>query len=136
MDIMARKTPPKTALTAVGSAGLAPGPIPGDAASDSVAEAGAPAPVALRKRALIDRVVAVSGMKKKDVKPVVEATLAVLGDALSNEEPMNLQPLGKVMINRRKEVNNGEVLITRIRRSVQSGKLPATPPLAEPAEES
>ena len=87
----------------------------------------------LRKKELIDRVVAASGMKKKDVKPVVEATLAVLGQALSDEEPMNLQPLGKVIINRRKELANGEVLITRIRRSSRAVEAVETP-LADPQE--
>lgn len=88
----------------------------------------------LRKKELIDRVVALSGMKKKDVKPVVEAMLAVLGDALSCEEQMMLQPMGKVMIKRRKEVQNGEVLELRIRRSTKTVENDGTDPLAEAAE--
>lgn len=124
---MAKSTTPEIPLNAPENAA---------ASTEMSSASGAPGPVTLRKRALVDRVVAASGMKKKDVKPVVEATLAVLGDALSNEEPMNLQPLGKVMINRRKQVNNGEVVVTRIRRSVPSAQMPDMPPLAEPAEGS
>ncbi|SMX42814.1 HU family DNA-binding protein [Actibacterium lipolyticum] len=100
---------------------------------EQVEEAAVEKPEALRKKELIERVVTASGMKKKDVKPVVEATLAVLGQALSDEEPMNLQPLGKVIINRKKELANGEVLITRIRRSSKAVDAAETP-LADPTE--
>ncbi|WP_054539187.1 MULTISPECIES: HU family DNA-binding protein [Actibacterium] len=101
-----------------------------------VAEEGgeeAVAPNALRKKELIDRVVEVSGMKKKDVKPIVEATLAVLGAALSNEETMNLPPMGKIVINRKKDLANGEVLMTRIRRSTKAAET-GEEPLAEVSE--
>jgi len=88
----------------------------------------------LRKKELIDRVVTQSGLKKKDVKPVVEATLAVLGEALSKQEPMNLQPFGKLLVNRRKQQPNAEVLITRIRRPRQSVEEDGKDPLADPDE--
>lgn len=87
----------------------------------------------LRKRELIDRVVEVSGQKKKFVKPIVESMLTVLGDALSNGEELNLQPLGKVRVNRKKDVSNGEVLVTKIRRSAQATE-GGEKPLAEPEE--
>jgi len=94
-----------------------------------------PAPdVFLRKKELIDRVVTQSGLKKKDVKPVVEATLAVLGEALANEERMNLQPFGRLIVNRRKALENGEVLITRIRRISQSVEEDRQDPLADPED--
>ncbi|MDV4167772.1 HU family DNA-binding protein [Rhodovulum sp. FJ3] len=74
----------------------------------------------MRKRDLIDRVVEQSGVKKKDAKPAIEAALAILGEALSNEEQLNLPPLGKVMVNRKKELDNGEVLVVKLRRSKQA----------------
>ncbi|MBV0914109.1 HU family DNA-binding protein [Anianabacter salinae] len=74
----------------------------------------------LKKPELIRRVVAASGLKKKDVKPVVEALLKELGDALSNGEAMNLQPLGKLQINRTKDKDNGEVIIVKVRRNQQA----------------
>ncbi|MHC0053946.1 HU family DNA-binding protein [Actibacterium sp. D379-3] len=89
--------------------------------------------VFLRKRELIDRVVTESGMKKKDVKPVVEAMLAVLGNALSDGEVLNVNPLGKISVNRRKELSNGEVLTARIRRVAVSEE-PVKEALAEPGE--
>ena len=80
----------------------------------------APAPVVvppvLRKKELIERVVARSGIKKKDAKPVIEAMLSVLGEALASGEDLNLQPLGKVMVKRVKELANAKVMVTRIRQ--------------------
>ncbi|MCV2880771.1 HU family DNA-binding protein [Actibacterium sp. XHP0104] len=89
--------------------------------------------VFVQKKDLIERVVQESGLKKSQVKPVVEATLAVLGKALSNGEALNIRPLGKVQVNRRKDMAKGHVLTTRIRRA-EPGDIPAQDPLAEPAE--
>jgi len=121
----------------------------------------AAAPVkVLGKRELVDRVVAASGIKKKAAKPVVEAMLKELGDALSREEALNLQPFGKASIKRNKDMPNAEVIELRLRRSklavqaaeasaqdpagqgadpgpendVEPGADPARDPLAEPAE--
>ncbi|NBD29719.1 MAG: DNA-binding protein [Alphaproteobacteria bacterium] len=70
----------------------------------------------LKKPELIDRVIAETGMKKKDVKPVVEAMLNVLGLGLANGEEMNLPPLGKVMINRTKDLAKAKVIVTKVRQ--------------------
>ncbi|WP_372603984.1 HU family DNA-binding protein [Actibacterium sp.] len=87
----------------------------------------------VQKKELIDRIVAATGMKKKDVKPVVEATLAALGEALSRGEALNVRPLGKVQVNRKKEHGNAEVLTARIRR-ITGGETAPQDPLAEVAE--
>jgi len=47
---------------------------------------------ALRKKDLVDRVVAASGAKKKQVKDIVAHTLKVLGDAMGKGEHLNLPP--------------------------------------------
>ena len=115
------KTKSKSASTGSMSAAAkaAGAPAPKAAAPASVVES--PKPVVLgpvmRKPELIDAVVAKSGMKKKDVKPVVEAMLAILGSALQDSRELNLQPLGKVKVNREKKMPNGKVLIARIRQS-------------------
>jgi len=70
----------------------------------------------MKKRELVDLVVSRSGIKKKDAKPVVEAMLAVLGEALSNERELNLRPMGKVKINRTKDVANGRIIVAKIRQ--------------------
>lgn len=98
--------------------------------STIVAAAAAPAPATLteqpkpvvlgpmmRKPELIDAVVAKSGMKKKDVKPIVEATLAVLGAALQDARELNLEPMGKIKVTREKKRPVGKVLVARIRQT-------------------
>lgn len=69
------------------------------------------------KRELIDRVFEASGIKKKSVKPVVEAVLKELGDALHRGENLNLQPFGKGIVKTRKELENAEIVELRLRRS-------------------
>ncbi|MDQ7069333.1 MAG: HU family DNA-binding protein [Rhodobacterales bacterium] len=71
----------------------------------------------MKKKELIDKVVLRSGIKKKDAKPVVEAMLAVLGETLGDGRALNLQPLGKVKINRMKQVAKDRVIICKIRQS-------------------
>ncbi len=88
---------------------------------------------ALKKKELIDTVTEVSGIKRKDAKPVIEAMLEVLGKTLAEGREMNLQPLGKVKINRTKEVQGGTVMITKIRQSNRAAK-PASDPAATAAE--
>jgi DNA-binding protein HU-alpha len=82
---------------------------------------GSPQPVVagpvMRKRELINAVVAKSGIKKKDAKPVIEAMLSVLGSALQDGRELNLQPMGKVKVNREKKLAEGKVLIARIRQA-------------------
>ena len=77
---------------------------------------GASAIPLLKKRDLIDAVVKRSGIKKKDAKPVVEAMLAELGEALSDGQELSLPPLGRVKINREKEIEDGKVLILKLRQ--------------------
>ena len=83
----------------------------------------------LRKKELIERVVARSGVKKKDAKPTIEAMLAVLGEALAAGEELNLQPLGKVMVKKTKELPNAKMMVCRIRQrnAVDEGKVVKTP---------
>lgn len=87
----------------------------------------------IKKPELIDRVMAETGMKKKDVKPVVEGMLAVLGRALCDGEELIVPPLGKVMVKRRKDVANARVMNIKVRHPNTAGTA-AKPPLAEPAE--
>ena len=79
----------------------------------------------LRKKELFDLVVERSGMKKKDVKPVVEAMLAVLGDALAEQREMDLQPLGKLKVQRGKELPDGRALVLKLRQ--KSARLNSAP---------
>ncbi|WP_281982382.1 HU family DNA-binding protein [Thalassorhabdomicrobium marinisediminis] len=69
----------------------------------------------IKKPELIDRVVAETGLKKKDVKPVVEAMLAVMGRSLAAGEELTVPPLGKVMVKRVKDVANATVITVKVR---------------------
>ncbi|SEF94636.1 HU family DNA-binding protein [Jhaorihella thermophila] len=80
------------------------------------AAASEPAPD-LRKKELIDRVVATSGVKKRDAKPAAEATLAVLGEMLAEGRELNLPGLGKVRINRVEEKDGARVIVCRVRQT-------------------
>jgi len=84
----------------------------------------------LKKRDFIDKVVARSGLPKKDVKPVINAVLIELGEALSDSRELVLQPLGKLKVNRSKALASGEALTLRLRRS--SAAIDRAEGLAEP----
>ncbi|MBL4767212.1 MAG: HU family DNA-binding protein [Rhodobacteraceae bacterium] len=71
----------------------------------------------MRKKELIDLVVERSGIKKKDAKPTVEAVLAILGEAIASGRELNLQPFGKLRINRTEEKSNGRVIVCKLRQS-------------------
>jgi len=91
----------------------------------------------LRKKELIDQVVERTGVKKRDAKPVIEAMLAVLGEAISAERSANLEPLGKLRVTRSKDTPNGRLHVCRLRRKKLASEKPmeeiktASAPLAE-----
>lgn len=70
----------------------------------------------VRRKEMVDRIVANSGMKPNAIKTALDAVLKEIGDALSAGEALNLPALGRVSVNRRKELDDGEVLICKIRR--------------------
>lgn len=72
----------------------------------------ADAPAQMKKPDLMDRTVARSGLKKRDVKPAVEAALAEIADALLNGEDLILPPLGRVRIIKSKELDGGSSMLT------------------------
>ncbi|MEX0283768.1 MAG: HU family DNA-binding protein [Paracoccaceae bacterium] len=90
----------------------------------------------LKKKELIEDVVARSGIKKKDAKPVVEAMLGILGEALADGRELNLQPLGKLRINRSEEHAGYRIVVCKLRQQMTPpGKTPdGEDPLADAAE--
>lgn len=102
-------------------------------AEPSVVETLSPVVVSneLRKKELFELIVERSGMKKKDVKPVVEAMLGVLGDAFAEQREMNLPPLGKIKVQRGKELHDGRALVLKLRQ--KSSQLNAAPATDTPA---
>ena len=102
---MAKSKPPVTEVTDAETG----------AADHNAAETGAIRP-SVRKKEFLDRVTKTSGIKKQAVKTIVDAVLAELAASLANGEEPNLPPLGKMKVNRRKSLKNGELMIVRMRR--------------------
>ena len=79
----------------------------------------------MKKQELIEKVVKLSGIKKKDAKPVVEAMLEVLGETLAEGRGLNMQPLGKLKLNRTKEMPNARIIVAKLRQN-KAAKKPGT----------
>ncbi|HKL45033.1 MAG TPA: HU family DNA-binding protein [Roseovarius sp.] len=80
----------------------------------------------LKRQELLAQVVARSDVKKKFAKPVLEAALALIGEALAEGRELNLAPMGKVKINRTKQMANGRVIVARIRQNAPRSAAPGT----------
>ena len=95
-----------------------PAPKPVEAVVDMAPTSMSPE---MKKQELIEKVVDRSDIKKKDAKPVIEAMLEVLGEALADGRELNLQPLGKFKLNRIKDTPNARVIVAKIRQSKNPG---------------
>lgn len=109
----ARKTAVKT--TARKKAAVAPKPAATAVSKPAPAAGGFPD--ALRKKELVEKVVARAGIKKRDAKPVIEAMLAELGETLAAGRSLVLPPLGRLKVNREKKLANGRVLVVKLRQT-------------------
>ena len=69
-------------------------------------------PKLIKKPDLLDEVVAKTNLKKRDVKPAVEAAFALLGDALREGAEVNFPPLGKVRVVKSKDLDEGAAVLT------------------------
>lgn len=102
-----------------------------------VSEEGSPdAGPEMKKQELIDKVLNKGDIKKKYAKPVVEAVLEVLGEALAEGRELNLPPLGKIKINRVRDVANARIIVTKIRQSKSGGSSGSTADTQEIDEEA
>ncbi|MFC3568883.1 HU family DNA-binding protein [Paracoccus sp. TOH] len=70
----------------------------------------------LQKRQLLSQVARRTGLRNSEVKTVVEATLAELGDAIASGMTLALPPLGRARISRRHDGAGGEIITLRLRR--------------------
>ena len=86
----------------------------------------------LKKKDFIDRAVEKSGLKKADAKVAVEATLAVLAQALADGDELILPPLGKLKVAREKAHPKGRILMLRLQ--LASDTPSGSEPLSDAAE--
>jgi DNA-binding protein HU-alpha len=113
-----------------------------DAAPDGAAVV-EKANVEVKLKDLIDRVVATTGIKKPQVRSVVEAMLSEMGRALAAGQGLNLPGFGKARVARTAGTPTGTMTI-KLRRGPGGGKAEpgekpddaAAEPLAEPGEDS
>jgi DNA-binding protein HU-alpha len=92
-------------------------PVSSDAGTEQVQVNGPE----LKKQELIAKVLGKSDAKKNDVKPIVEAVLDVLGEALADGRELNLPPFGKLKVNRAKETANARIIVAKIRQGKSTG---------------
>ena len=94
-----------------------------DAPKPRIAAQAEPAPEgeAMKKKDFIDRVVERSGVKKRDAKPAIEATMAELADLLAAGRDLNLPPMGKLKSVKSKEVGDGAQVLTLKLRTMKDG---------------
>lgn len=92
----------------------------------------------LKARDLIARVAEATGGKVKDVKPMVEATLAELGKSLDAGETLVLPPLGRLRITPAKTEGAAGPMKLKLKRGGAAGakKNPEKEALAEGGEDS
>ncbi|SMO51327.1 HU family DNA-binding protein [Paracoccus laeviglucosivorans] len=70
----------------------------------------------LQKRQFLSRIAHRTGMRNAQIKDIVEATLAELGEAMAAGQTLALPPLGRARINRQRDVSGAEVIVLRLRR--------------------
>lgn len=104
-----KKTAASTKGAAVPKAAKTSKTIDGGDGAESVS------PAIVRLKELVDRVVASTGGNRKNVKEVVEATLAQLGLALNNGETLVLSELGKVRVVKAQGAASGSTMTLKLR---------------------
>lgn len=82
----------------------------------------------MRKKELIDLVAAKSGLKRGVAKQALEASLAVLGEVLSEGRSISAPPLGKIKVVRQKETPNGKMAVIRLKFKSADGTGAAAEP--------
>lgn len=93
------------------------GPAVAERSGATPSDGAAPQPAkVVQKRDFVDRVLAASGAKKSDARPVIEATLDQLGRALAAGETLAIPPLGRARVTLEKDSRGGEVITLRLRR--------------------
>lgn len=115
---------PKPAAKPGAKAAAAAKPKPESATQAPAAKDPAKVTVGLRLKGLVDRVTEVSGAKRKDVKPIIDAALAEMGAVLARGEPLSLPGLGHLRV-ARKATEASPVMTLKLRQGEPGGKAKA-----------
>ena len=88
----------------------------------------------LKKKDIFERAVEISGVKKKDARPAVEAAIQIVFAAMAEGKEINFPPHGKIRIVKDKDVPGGKMITAKIRVTTGPASIPAVVPLAETEE--
>ncbi len=83
----------------------------------------------VRKKDFVDQLAGASGIRKGDVRIVLDAALTLIGERLKAGDEIALPPLGRLRLI--KERDNGKARIATLRLQTASGDETADAPLAE-----
>lgn len=92
---------------------------PADALAAAAAD-GTDAEETLEKKALIEKVVAASGVRRRDAIKVVEATLEAIGEALDGGSKAKVSPLGQMRVIKSKAGGKALTHTLKLRRKSAS----------------
>ena len=73
----------------------------------------------LKRQELLAEVARRTEIRRNVARPVLEAALAVIGEALAEGRDLNLAPLGKLKVNRMRAAGTGRVIVARIRQGAK-----------------
>jgi hypothetical protein len=85
----------------------------------------------MKKPELLDAVVSRTNLKKRDVKPAVEAAFAVIAEALRDGTDLSMPPLGKVRVVKSKDIGDGAAVLTLKLRTPKNATVVAVSELAQ-----
>ena len=71
----------------------------------------------VQKKDFVERVLAATGAKRSEARPIIDATLAQLGEA---GQTLAVPPLGRGRVNLEKDLRGGDVITLRLRRKPAS----------------
>ena len=74
----------------------------------------------MQKKEFLDRVVAASGTGRSAARPIIDAVLEQLGEAIAAGETLAIPPFGKARVSRQRDVRGSEIITMRLRRRAAS----------------
>ena len=86
------------------------------------------APV-MRTKDLVEAIAPNVSVKRKDLRPLMEAVFKAMGDALAEGKSLNIPPLGKILVKKERKGENADTIVLRLRR--QHASVKAAESLAE-----
>ncbi|MDO5704792.1 MAG: HU family DNA-binding protein [Paracoccus sp. (in: a-proteobacteria)] len=83
---------------------------------------GEPVPARIvQKKEFLDRVVAASGAGRSTARPIIDAVLEQLGEAIAAGETLAIPPFGKARVSHQRDIRGSDVITMRLRRKSLEG---------------